>query len=142
VELLLCYESSQVKVRLDGKDHQSLLTSDSAQRLLDEVLIEGRVPLAPKPPKPTEGAPPRVVVPPQEKPAFDASRLVGMTTDEAIRCAAASGFRCEVVGAPASRPAMPKYPASPADRWAVVLLEVQDGKVNNATLSYILSGGK
>jgi hypothetical protein len=48
-ELILCFECSQVKVRLDGKDHQTVLTTGSPQELLDRVLAENRVPLAAKP---------------------------------------------------------------------------------------------
>jgi hypothetical protein len=88
--------------------------------------------------KSPDAVPQRTVVPPPQEPPFDAERLVGLRPEEAIRCAEANGQRACIVGDPAPPPA----PGRPdADRWGVILLEIEDGKVTKATFSQVLSGG-
>jgi len=50
VDLLICFRCSQVMVYLDGNwERPFLVTSSSPEPILDKVLIEANVPLAPKP---------------------------------------------------------------------------------------------
>jgi|SRR5437773_2079470 len=50
VDLLICFECKQILVYLDGQRQDSyLLTSSSPEPVLDKVLTQANVPLAPKP---------------------------------------------------------------------------------------------
>jgi hypothetical protein len=89
-----------------------------------------------------EDVPRPVVVPPRDESNFDVRQLVGMKT-EAIRHAERHGLRCTVVGEPARPYPPPNFRRrDDPNRWVVILLEVADGKVTEATLSGELSGGQ
>jgi hypothetical protein len=52
VDILICFHCSQVQVYLDGNSEGPFLgTSSSPEAVLDKVLTQANVPLAPKPPK-------------------------------------------------------------------------------------------
>jgi hypothetical protein len=82
VELVLCFQCSTIRVYLDGQRQSDIRTASSPQELLDRLLTEAGVPLAPKPG-------------PRER--FDPTLLIGMSEQAAERFVGAKGWAMVVI---------------------------------------------